>query len=93
MNMVFASLASSNLVRDLAKSNQFRRAALPVINNIAEEFADQVGTNLSDSSIPQGSAMEVKSMTYILMAQSYLNANTALNIGLKAEETKKIIRG
>jgi four helix bundle protein len=93
-NMVFAACRTLPLSRDYASSDQFRRAALSIMNNVAEGFgrlSPKEFVRFLD--IAQSSAMEVKNMTYIFEDISYLDRDAALNIRSKAETTKKIIRG
>lgn len=64
------------------------------MNNIAEGFgrgSDKEFIRFLEMS--QSSAMEVKSMTYILMDLAYLDEQSVTFISEKAEETKSITLG
>lgn len=93
-NMVYNACSTGKLSRDFGTSDQFRRAALSVMNNIAEGFGRTSRKEfIRFLDIAQSSSLEVKSMTYILDDMNYLDKDFLTAIRLKSEETKKIIRG
>lgn len=94
VNLVFNACGSGKLARDFGTSDQLRRAALSVMNNIAEGH----GRNSRKEFIrfldfAQSSSIEVKSITYILSDQEYLSPDHAASIRTKADRLKNMIRG
>jgi four helix bundle protein len=93
VKLVFTACNSGKLARDFGTSDQIRRAAVSVMNNIAEGFGRSSRREfIRFLDIAQSSALEVKSMTYILDDLSYVDSNVSSSIRAKAE-AKKIIRG
>jgi four helix bundle protein len=94
VNLVFGACENGKLSKDFGTSDQIRRAALSVMNNIAEGH----GRNSRKEFIrfldfAQSSSLEVKSITYILSDQNYLSPDHAASIRTKADRIKNMIRG
>lgn len=92
--LVYNACENGKLAKDFDTKSQLRRAALSTMNNIAEGFGR--GSNkefIRFLEMSQSSAMEVKSMTYILMDLAYLDEQSVTFISEKAEETKSITLG
>ena len=92
--LVYNACENGKLAKDFDTKSQLRRAALSTMNNIAEGFgrgSDKEFIRFLEMS--QSSAMEVKSMTYILMDLAYLDEQSVTLISEKAEETKSITLG
>lgn len=93
VNMVFRACESGKLARDFGTADQIRRAALSVMNNIAEGHARTSRKEFARFlDIAQSSSLEVKSITYILSDLNYLPSEESLTIRSKAEQTTKMIR-
>lgn len=76
VRQVFTVSQDGAFVKDWDSKSQFRRAALSVMNNIAEGFAryhDKEFKRFLD--IAQSSAAEVKSMLYVFEDLKYLGSN------------------
>lgn len=94
VKMVFVLCDSGKLSRDFGTANQIKRAALSVMNNIAEGHGRKSAKEfIRFLDIAQSSAVEVKSMTYILEDLEYIPASHNESLRSKADKVKKIIRG
>jgi four helix bundle protein len=94
VKMVYVGCEEGKFVRDFDTKSQMRRAALSTMNNIAEGFgrgSDKEFIRFLE--IAQSSAMEVKSITYVLIDLNYLPEDKIIEISKKAEETKSITLG
>lgn len=94
VKMVYVGCEEGKFVRDFDTKSQMRRAALSTMNNIAEGFgrgSDKEFIRFLE--IAQSSAMEVKSITYVLIDLNYLAEDKITEISKKAEETKSITLG
>jgi four helix bundle protein len=94
VKMVYIACEEGKFIKDFDTKSQIRRAALSSMNNIAEGFgrgSDKEFIRFLE--IAQSSAMEVKSITYVLMDLSYLQEDRIIQISKKAEETKSITLG
>jgi len=94
VKMVYVGCEEGKFVRDFDTKSQMRRAALSTMNNIAEGFgrgSDKEFIRFLE--IAQSSAMEVKSITYVLIDLNYLPEEKIMEISKKAEETKSITLG
>jgi four helix bundle protein len=91
VKMVYVACEEGRFVKDYDTKSQIRRAALSTMNNIAEGFgrgSDKEFIRFLE--IAQSSAMEVKSITYVLIDLNYLAEDKITEISKKAEETKSI---
>ncbi len=94
--LVFDVYTCFKNIKDYSFKDQIQRAALSVMNNIAEGF--ERGTNkelLHFLYIAKGSCGEVRSMLYMDMAQlqHYISIKDFDKIKEEAEEISKIISG
>jgi len=94
VKMVYVVCEEGKFVKDFDTKSQIKRAALSSMNNIAEGFgrgSDKEFIRFLE--IAQSSAMEVKSITYVLIDLNYLPDDKIIEISKKAEETKSITLG
>ena len=91
VKMVYLSSRDGELSRDFDTRSQFRKAALSSMNNIAEGFG-RFGRKdfIRFLDISQSSALEVKSMLYVLSDLEYMTQEKIDEIRLKAEETRNL---
>lgn len=93
-NLVYTVSSKDRLARDFEMRDQIRRAALSVMNNIAEGFGR--GTRkefIRFLDIAHGSCIEVKSVTYVIEDQNYLPFESIQQIRTKADEVRGLTRG
>ena len=91
IKMVYTISRTGELARDFETKNQFRKAALSSMNNIAEGFGRFSRKDfIRFLDISQSSALEVQSMLYVLTDLEYLTMDKIEEIRLKAEETKNL---
>ena len=91
VKMVYVGCEEGKFVKDFDTKSQMRRAALSTMNNIAEGFGRASDKEfIRFLEIAQSSAMEVKSITYVLIDLNYLSEDKIMEISKKAEETKSI---
>ena len=94
VNKVFEISKNEPLKKDFVLLDQFRRAALSVMNNIAEGFEryhSKEFVRFLDYS--QSSAVEVQSMLYVLVDNQFISEAQFDDLYQCTEETKKITRG
>ena len=76
-NQIYTITKKESICRDFGFVDQIRRAAISIMNNIAEGF--ERGTNKDFAKyifIARGSAGEVRSMLYVALDQEYLTGET-----------------
>ena len=76
-NQIYTITQKESICRDFGFGDQIRRAAISIMNNIAEGF--ERGTNKDFAKyifIARGSAGEVRSMLYVALDQEYLTRET-----------------
>jgi len=94
VNLVYTMTKQKPISYDFEMRNQIRRAALSVMNNIAEGFGrESTKEFLRFLDISHASCVEVKSMTYILEDLKYLSKADAETLRSKADEIKGLNRG
>jgi len=79
---------TGKLAKDFDTKSQFKRAALSTMNNIAEgfgKFSDKEFIRYLD--ISQSSALEVKSMLYVLLDVNYLAEDKITALRKLADDT------
>lgn len=83
----------SSLSKDFDTSSQIRRAAISVMNNISEGFGRYYRNDMIRFlNIAQSSALEVKSMTYILEDNfEDMSKNKILELRDRSESSKRLI--
>jgi four helix bundle protein len=94
VTLVYSLTATGPIARDFAMKDQVRRAALSVMNNIAEGFGRRTSKEfLRFLDISHASCIEVKSMTYVFEDLKYLSTENIQAIRAKVDETKGLTRG
>jgi four helix bundle protein len=83
---------NERLKRDFGTSDQFKRASLSVMNNIAEGFARFSSKEFKRFlDIAQASATEVKSMLYVLEDITYINAEKGKELRDRTDHVRNTI--
>lgn len=91
---VFLACETGRLSKDYATSSQLKRAALSIMNNIAEGFGRKGQKDfLRFLEAAHGSALELKSMTYVLDDLEYLPMGFVEALRSKTDRIKRMIRG
>ena len=91
VKLVFVASGTGGLVRDMETKYQIKKAALSAMNNIAEGFGRfGIKDSIKFYNISQSSALEVKSMLYVLSDMNYLNDQQIEEIRLKADEARNL---
>ncbi len=94
VNSVYTISGKNALSRDYGLRDQVRRAAVSSMTNIAEGLARfHPGDFIRFLDIAQSSAVEVKSLMYVVLDQRYLAADKVLEVQNSAEETTMTIKG
>src|ERR1044071_7812030 len=90
VRFVFEVCDQGKLAGDLDLRSQFRRAALSCMNNIAEGFGRRKSQNelIRFLDYTQGSACEVRSITYVLEDRNYVAIEKIQLIREQAEKVK-----
>jgi four helix bundle protein len=90
VNIVFEVCDEGRLAKDFDLRSQFRRAALSCMNNIAEGFGRRKSQLefIRFLDYAQGSACEVRSITYALEDRGYLSIEKIHIIREQAEQVK-----
>ncbi|MEM6522421.1 MAG: four helix bundle protein [Bacteroidota bacterium] len=94
VKMVFLISRKEALKHDYALVKQLKSAALSVMNNIAEGFgriSDKEFIRFLDFS--EGSAQEVRSMTYVLIDLNYIDEKEFHLLQTKVESTRNLVLG
>ena len=91
---VYVMSNEGKLATDYSMKDQLRRAALSVMNNIAEGFG-RFGNKdfIRFLDISQSSAQEVQSMLYVLSDLSYLSDDKIELLRARNDEAKKLTLG
>jgi four helix bundle protein len=94
VKLVYTVSKTGELAKDFETKNQFRKAVLGSMNNIAEGFA-RFGKkdSIRFLDISQSSTVEVQSMLYVLTDLGYLKEEQLLEMKQKSEETKNLTLG
>jgi four helix bundle protein len=94
VRLVYAGTNVGLFKRDFEMKGQIRRAAISVMNNIAEGFGRISKRDfIRFLEISQTSANEVKSIAYAALDQNYWTPETAKIIQDKAEDVKSLDLG
>jgi four helix bundle protein len=89
VKLVFVASKTGALARDFETKYQIKKAALSTMNNIAEGFGRfGVKDSIKFYNISQSSALEVKSMSYVLSDLQYLTDQQIEEIRSKADEAR-----
>ena len=91
---VFLESKKGELSKDYDTRSQFRRAALSIMNNIAEGFARKSNKEfIRFLDYSEGSAAEVKSMLYVFEDIEYMDTEVLKKFHMQVDTTRKIILG
>ncbi len=94
VNLVYELSEQGKFKKDWDTKSQYRRAALSVMNNIAEGFMRYSNNEfIRFLNFAQSSAGEVKSMTYILEDQNYLPFEDIKKLHEKADKAINLTLG
>lgn len=88
---VYVLSETGKLAKDFDTKSQFKRAALSTMNNIAEgfgKFSNKEFIRYLD--ILQSSALEVKSMLYVLLDMDYLIAEKITELHTLVDDTHNL---
>ena len=89
VNYMYDICENAALSKDFETKNQIRRAALSTMNNIAEGFGRFSRKEfIRYLDISQSSALEVKSMAYILLDRKYITESQFAQL---TEKTVKVV--
>jgi four helix bundle protein len=88
---VYVLSETGKLAKDFDAKSQFKRAALSAMNNIAEGFGKFSSKEfIRYLDIAQSSALEVKSMLYVLMDMNYLPENKINEVHTLVDDTHNL---
>ena len=94
VNLAYSISRNNALSRDYGLRDQLRRAAVSSMTNVAEGFARfHPGDFIRFLDIAQSSAVEVKSLMYVVLDQGYLSTDKVLEVQNSAEETTMTTKG
>jgi len=94
VKMMYLESAKGSLSKDYDTKSQLRRAALSIMNNIAEGFARRSNKEfMRFLDYSEGSAAEVKSMLYVLEDVEYLDSKALKIYHNQIDTTRKLILG
>lgn len=94
VNLIYSVSRNGALSRDYGLRDQLRKAAVSSMTNTAEGFARFHPRDfIRFLDIAQSSAVEVKSLMYVVLDQGYLPLNKVVEVQALAEETTKTIKG
>ena len=91
VKLVFVASRTGALASDYETKFQIKKAALSSMNNIAEGFGRfGIKDSVKFYNISQSSALEVKSMLYVLSDMNYLTEQQIEEIRMKADEARNL---
>ena len=94
VKLIFEECDKGKLAKDFDTKSQLKRAAISIMNNIAEGFARKSNKEfIRFLDFSNASAAEVKSMLYILEDVKYLEPETVKEYHNKVDTTRKLILG
>ena len=94
VKMIFLESTNGPLSKDFDTKSQIRRAALSIMNNIAQGFARKSNKEfMRFLDYSSGSAAEVKSMLYVMEDIQYMDAETLKKLHDQIDTTRKLILG
>ena len=89
VNLVFDLCEKASLTKDFDTKSQIKRAAVSTMNNVAEGFGRFSKVEfIRFLGIAQSSALEVRSMAYVLLDRKYI---TTQEFDALYEKTNKVI--
>jgi four helix bundle protein len=90
--LIYKLTASNGISKDWDLVRQIRRAAVSVMNNVAEGFGRYHRNDFKHFlDISQSSAAEIKSMLYILEDLNYLNKSQITELHAQTDKTRNQI--
>ena len=93
-NEVYAICRRDPLARDFGLHDQLQRAAVSVMNNVAEGWESlHVAEKRQAYNITRRSCGEVRSMSYVLLDNKFINAPELQKFQLSCIQTGKLISG
>ena len=93
-NLVFDLCEKTGLARDFETKSQIKRAAMSTMNNVAEgfgRFSKKEFVRFLD--IAQSSALEVRSMAYVLLDRKYITEEEFTKLYEKATKVASLANG
>ena len=92
--LIYKSTSSPKMIKDWDLNRQIRRAAVSVMNNIAEGFGRYYRNDFKHFlDISQSSAAEIKSMLYIFQDLDYLDESELIILHSQTDKTRNQILG
>ncbi|MGH2549170.1 MAG: four helix bundle protein [Thermomicrobiales bacterium] len=92
--MVYRESLNSKMARDFGFIDQFRRASVSVMNNIAEGYERESNAEFSRFlAIAKGSSGEVRSMLYLAVDIGYVDSDAFMSLKSQTDETIRVIVG
>lgn len=93
-NSIYALCRRESLARDYGLSDQIRRAAVSVMNNVAEGWeSHHVAEKIQFYNIARRSCGEVRSMTYVLLDNHFIEASEHIALREQCVRSGKLISG
>jgi four helix bundle protein len=90
--LIYKSTASPKMIKDWDLNRQIRRAAVSVMNNIAEGFCRYYRNDFKHFlDISQSSSAEIKSMLYIFQDLDYLDESELIILHSQTDNTRNQI--
>jgi four helix bundle protein len=94
VNLIYSVSRDNALSKDYGLRDQLRRAAVSSMTNTAEGFARFYPRDfMRFLDIAQSSAVEVRSLMYVVQDQGYLPPDKVADVQAVAEETTKTTKG
>ena len=94
VKLIYLECDSGKLAKDFDTKSQFKRAALSIMNNIAEGFSRKSDKEfIRFLEYSESSAAEVKSMLYVLQDINYFSSDKASTYHNQVTEVRKLILG
>ena len=93
-SLVYKAVRVGEFARDYGMRDQFTRASLSIMNNVAEGFGRKNHKEFARFlEIAKGSAFEVQSISYAALDNNYINESQRAQIHALADETAALISG
>ena len=87
-NAVYSLCQGEPLSRDFGLRDQFQRAAVSVMNNVAEDWESMhVAEKRQAYNIARRSCGEVRSLTYVLLDNKFVNTNESSKLLAQCVQT------
>jgi len=91
---IYETSSGSRFAKDFALRDQFRRAAISVMANIAEGFGRGSSREfLQFLAVAKGSAEEVVSHLYVALDRAYITEETFERLAAQAREVGRVVGG